>query len=250
MGTKQEIIINPQYASYSSFVYAIPERFEKEGDTIYKARNEIKVFEVDGVKLNVKRFKVPNIFNRFIYTYIRSSKAERSFRYAEKLLKAGIYTPPPVATIHQYKNGLLALSYLITLQVDYDQNMYQFGKIPLDEKKDIIVHFAQYTAELHAKEVYHNDYSPGNILFRQSADGVDFCLVDINRMRFGPVSLKKGCANFARMWGKEDLFILLAREYAKARNVDEELCRHWILYYRSRFWKRFANKHGMPFEYE
>ena len=48
-------VINPAYGRFEDFVRRVPRIFSEEGKTIYKARNEIKVFEVDGVELNDKR---------------------------------------------------------------------------------------------------------------------------------------------------------------------------------------------------
>ena len=52
-------VINPAYRRFEDFVRRVPRIFSEEGKTIYKARNKIKVFEVDGVELNVKRYRVP-----------------------------------------------------------------------------------------------------------------------------------------------------------------------------------------------
>lgn len=46
-------------------------------------------------------------------------------------------------------------------------------------------------AELHEAEVYHADFSPGNVLYDRTEEGVRFSLIDINRMYFGPVSLNE-----------------------------------------------------------
>lgn len=245
---KKTIIIHPEYTFLKPYIDSIHEEFERGGETIYKDRNEIKIFHWEGIPINVKRFKVPIIINRFAYTYIRPSKAKRSYEYAGILVKKGISTPQPVATIHTYRNGLLHYSYFISLQVDYDQTMYQFGHIPVAGKEHILKAFARFTAALHEKEIYHQDYSPGNILFHETPEGADFCLVDINRIQFGAVSLKKGCANFARLWGKEDFFRLIGIEYARQRKAEEELCIKLILLYRKRFWKKFAMKREIPFK--
>lgn len=62
-------IINPAYGRFEDFVRRVPRIFSEEGKTIYKARNEIKVFEVDGVELNVKRYRIPLLINRVIYRF-------------------------------------------------------------------------------------------------------------------------------------------------------------------------------------
>ena len=103
-------------------------------------------------------------------------------------------------------------------------------------------------AKLHEAEVYHADFSPGNVLYDRTEEGVKFSLIDINRMHFGPVSLKRGCANFSRLWGREAAFRLMAETYAESRHFDKAECLRWILYYRNRFWKRYALKHEIEFE--
>ena len=72
--------------------------------------------------------------------------------------------------------------------------------------------FAEFTARLHEAGILHLDYSPGNILYDKIGEEYHFSLVDINRMHFGEVDIKKGCANFAPfMGGRRPFFILLGK---------------------------------------
>jgi tRNA A-37 threonylcarbamoyl transferase component Bud32 len=231
-------------------VQSVPLVFGKEGRSIHKQRNEIKVFDVNGVPVNVKQYKVPHFPNRVVYTFFRPPKAERAYRYALKLLSLGIKTPEPIAYILTKKNGLLHVSYYVSEQVAYGHTMYELGRGGISGREPILKAFAEYTAGLHESGIYHRDYSPGNILFQYENGETRFCLIDINRMRFGRVSVKKGCANFARLWGQEPMFRLLAQHYAAARRADPEKCIRWIMYYHARFWKVWARKHGMPFDRE
>ncbi len=244
-----KIVVNPRYDKYASFVKHIHQNFDKEGTTIHAGRNIIKVFAVQYMELNVKQYKIPNLFNRLIYTFFRPPKASRAYHYALKLLDKGFNTPEPVGYVELKKGGLLHYSYFISLQCSYTRNMYEFGDGLLDDpRKDIIRSFANYTALLHKAEVYHKDYSPGNILFKEIPGGAEFSLIDINRMEFAPVSIEKGCANFARLWGKEDMFRLIASEYAQQRKADKVQCTNWVLYYRNKFWEKFKRKREIPFE--
>ena len=231
------VVIHPDYAFCADFIDRLPDIFHTEGETIYKSRNEIKVFEMNGIKINVKQYKTPIFINRIVYTFFRATKAYRAYTYAFKLLSKGIETPHPIAYILFKKTGLIHHCYLISLQSPYPRNMYEFGKGSLSGREFIIRCLAQYTATLHESGIYHKDFSPGNILFQQTENEVNFSLVDINRMQFGPVSIKKGCANFARLWGSKEMFRLLAREYAVARHADMDDCIRWVFYYRKRFWK-------------
>ncbi|MDR0348556.1 MAG: tyrosine protein kinase [Tannerella sp.] len=244
-----KIILNPEEKSFEAFIRSIPEVFEQAGKTIHKGRNEIKVFNVNGTSLNVKRFKVPHFINRIAYTFFRPTKTERSYRYALVLREKGINTPEPVACILIKKNGLIHDSYFISRQVDHRHTMYEFGKGGISGREHIIKAFAAFTADLHEKGVYHKDYSPGNILFDGHNEQVDFCLVDINRMQFGAVTVAKGCANFARLWGQEDMFLLLAEAYAAVRNASAAECRRRILYSRNKFWKHDVEKQQVPFDF-
>lgn len=245
-----QISFNPDYRHLETFVNALCTRFDREGETIHKGRNEIKVFDCDGQPINVKRFRIPHLANRVIYTFFRKPKAERSFVHALKLRQAGVGTPDPVAFILEYKGGLLHYSYFVSLQITGYDTMYGIGKTPFEANEKTLAAFARFTAEIHEKGIYHKDYSPGNILRKDIEGGTDFRLVDINRMVFGNVTVRKGCANFARLWGKEDVFRCIAREYAAARKADVRQCTRWVLYFRNKFWKRYALKRAIPFDYE
>lgn len=89
------------------------------------------------------------------------------------------------------------------MQSPYQRNFYEFGNADVERCKDLIIAFAQYTANLHQAGIMHRDYSPGNILFDQIDGEYHFMLVDINRMTFGEISVDMGCANFARLWGQK-----------------------------------------------
>lgn len=244
---KVTIIINPAYEYLRGFIESLPVRFENEGETIYASRNIIKVMSADGLELNVKRYGIPAFFNRIIYSLFRTPKGKRAYIYPQRLLSKGFETPTPVAYIEQKVGGVIGHSYFISLQVPYRRKFYEFGDADVNTCRDIVIAFARYTAALHEAGIMHKDYSPGNILFDE-LDGVwHFSLVDINRMYFGEVSVKKGCANFARLWGQKAFFTLLAQEYAIARGADREQCVEWVLAYRKRFWKAFQRRHSFGF---
>ena len=248
MLSDKKIVINPDYVCYTDFINRLPDIFHTEGETIYKSRNEIKVFEVNGVKINVKQYKTPVWINRIFYTFFRPTKAWRAYTYALKLLAKEINTPPPVACMIFKKAGLIHQCYFVSLQSPYTRNMYEFGTGMLSDRAPVIRHLARYAAKLHDAGIYHRDFSPGNILFQQTEHEVNFLLVDINRMQFGPVSIEKGCANFARLWGSKEMFTLIAKEYATARHADVDDCIRWVFDYRKRFWDRYARKRKIPFE--
>lgn len=244
MALKTIIKINPQYASYRKEIEGIPQVFESSGEYVYGGkRNLIKRLQVAGLDLNVKRYKVPSLFNKIVYTFFRKPKGKRAFIYPQRLLDAGIETPQPVAYIEERKHGLIHNSYFISLQSAYRYNFYQFGNARAEDCVGVIRAFVRFTARVHEAGILHHDYSPGNILFDKIDGTYHFCLVDINRMSFGQVDIKKGCANFARLWGQPAFFGLLAREYAKARGADEDYCLRTVMRYRNKFWKGYERRH-------
>lgn len=234
--------INPNYKHLTTFIHDIPNVFEDSGEVIYTGRNLIKVFDVDGLKINVKRYAIPILLNRFAYTFIRTPKGVRAYEYPSILLAKGINTPEPIAYIEERTFGMIRYSYFISVQSSYKSYLYEIGNLEVEEIRDLTRALALFTSHMHKNGVYHKDYSPGNILCGQKDGKVDFTLVDINRMEFGPVSLEKGCANFARLWGQPSFFRYLAEVYAIDQNADVNFCTERIFYYRTKFWKSFSKR--------
>ena len=234
-----QIVVSPTYEHLRSWIETIPQSFSTMGEVIYDARNQIRVAETpDGTVVNIKRYHTPAFANRVIYSYFRKPKAERAYRNALILKTEGINTPTPVGYI-LCGNHLLAESFLITLQSPLKRNFYEFRHHPLEGYEDIIHRCGLLTVEMHKKEVLHLDYSPGNILFDVLPNGeVTFALVDINRMRIGhPISQKEACKSFRRLWGEQNFFELLGKEYSTARGWDEQQTREQIIHYWKQFWR-------------
>lgn len=238
-----KIILNPTYESLRSFLEELPTNFEKTGEVIYDGRNIVKIIAAPGLDINVKSFKIPNIINQLVYGNFRESKAKRSFEYANILIEKGINTPDPIAYIEEKRGILYNRSYYISVQEQFDGLMREFKWGELKGREELLKQFARFTASMHEKGILHIDYSPGNILYKKQGEEYSFYLVDLNRMYFGTVSMKQGCANFCRLWGNREMLTYIAREYAKARNYDEEQCIALVLHYHNKFWKSFTKKH-------
>lgn len=216
--------INTKYKSIENFIKSIPDIFEKEGDTIYKGRNVVKIFEHEGVLFNVKRFKVPNMINRLAYKYFRKSKAERSFLYANRLLELGINTPDPVAYF-EYSNVLgLKFSYYVSLHYEYDFTFRELIREEINNCKDILLQFTEFTHKLHANGVYFIDHSPGNTLIKKVDGKYIFSLVDLNRTKFfnKELDLELGIKNFYRLGSTKEMVEVMAEQYAILRDADKE----------------------------
>ena len=78
--------INDKYFSFQEKINLCIKNFDHEGKLIRDSRNTVKVFKVDDLYINIKRFKRPNFINQLVYSFFRSTKARRSFFYANKLL--------------------------------------------------------------------------------------------------------------------------------------------------------------------
>ena len=234
------LVVNPKYEHLREWIAQLPETFSCQGEVLYDARNQVRlVTGADGSRICVKRFHAPRFINRLVYSCFRTPKAVRAYTNAVRLSEYGINTPEPIAYILITSGGLLRESYLVCRYSALTRNFYEFRHHPLEGYEPIVKAFAQFTARMHEQGVLHKDYSPGNILFDIDENGqVQFEVVDINRMRFDhTVGLDRACREFSRLWGKEDFFTLLAREYAHARGYNEEKCIRLTLKYWKRFWR-------------
>ncbi len=238
-----KIVVHPQYEYLRSWIETLPQQFEHQGEVIYNARNQIRVITLpDGLCINVKRFRKPALFNRIVYSFLRSPKAQRAYENAYILQSLGIDTPTAIGYV-LCGGKLLETSYLITLQSTLQHTFYDFRDGRIEGKEPLIRAFARWTAHMHRQGVLHRDYSPGNILYDYVDGHWQFEVVDINRLRFGKVTFRQGAEDFCRLWGKKDFFEVLAPAYAEARGIDPQQCLQWILAARKRFWQHRSHEH-------
>lgn len=214
---------NPIFESLKPSFEAIQTLFAQDDHSIHKARNELKIIDIQGTKTVVKSFKVPHLLNRIVYSYFRRSKAYKSYHNALRLQKLDISTPQPIALIEFFSSGLLADSYFISEYFEYDFTIRTPLLEPLEDREAIFTAFAAYTYELHQKGVWHLDYSPGNILIKRTEDGYQFSIVDINRMEFKTICPLDGCENFNKLWASNEELEIMGREYARLSGLDETL---------------------------
>ena len=229
----KKVVIHPDYPFYSDFIDCLPEVFHREGKTIYKARNEVKVFQQQGGEFVVKSFKIPHFINKIVYAHFHPSKAKRSYMHALLLLERAIETPHPVAYVEIRRNSLLYESYYVCEKNPFTREFREICHAPAtEEMASVLIDFAIFTASIHDKNVLHKDFTPGNILFGRKGNHYDFQLVDINRMAFGPVSMKMGCKHFRGLYITDTQFVLIARHYALARGFNPDDCEKLVLKYR------------------
>lgn len=213
----------PQYGYMQETFKNIRSIFSGDEHSIHKARNELKIITLDGIRTVVKSFKVPHFFNRIVYTFFRRSKAYKSYHNALRLQQLNISTPQPLALIEFFHSGLLSDSYFVAEYFEYDFTIRTPLLEPLADREAIFTAFAAYTYDLHQKGVWHLDYSPGNILIKRLDVGYQFSIVDINRMEFRAISPLEGCKNFNKLWASDKELEIMGREYARLSGLDEAL---------------------------
>jgi hypothetical protein len=218
-----KLLLNPKYENFKEALLNIQTIFKSSDESIHKARNELKIVELHGIKCVVKSFKVPHLINRIAYTHIREGKAKKSYTNALKLQALHVNTPEPIGIIEFFSSGLLSESYFISIYEPYDFTIREVFHHKVEDTQNILKEFAHFSYDIHQKGVWHVDYSLGNILITKQTNGYKFSLVDINRMQFKTIPSEEGLKNFNKFWAKDknDL-IIIAKEYARLASFDEE----------------------------
>ena len=213
MKATSQFVQTPDAPLPADFMQTLPGFFTGGGTIIHNARNQIRVFDVNGRKINVKKFCIPPIVNRILYSLgWRTPKAVSTYKNAQEILKRGFHTPAPYGYRIERKGGLLNFSYFVSEQQDNMRPIRDGGNDPA-----LITAVAEYTAALHAKGLFHRDYTPGNILYRVENGKYYFSLVDINRFRFfdGPTPRHLILRNLMQPFYGDERLKQFIREYQK-----------------------------------
>lgn len=201
-------------------------------------RNCVELVVVQGVELVVKRYKRPNLFNRFAYSFLRKSKARRAYEYAFRLLGLGVDTPTPVAYVEVRKKGLFADGYFFSLYMPYGlMNDAYTGVVPDSEKRLLTKEFMDFTLSLHEKKILPMDFNSSNIFyyFDEDAGKYRFALTDINRMRFGKTpSTSEVMHSFEQFGVSVEGLYKLAVYYCSRKGSDVEYSIFIFLFHRLR----------------
>ncbi len=235
-------VVHPDYDSLKAELQHALSRFSENENFVTKGeRNVIKKVTIAGVDFNIKKFKTPNLFQGLVYRFLRKSKAKRSFEYAEKLITFDINTPFPVAYAETFSGGLKQ-SFYISKHIVYDLDFRVLNHNPkFPNRAEILRQVAAFTFELHEKNVNFKDHSPGNTLIVDKGDGnYIFYLIDLNRMRFEPLSFEKRMHNFRRLWLSKTMINIMAAKYATlyGKSVEET---HALMTKHSRAFQRKVN---------
>lgn len=238
--------VNPGFKNVTDKVKSIFRNFDEKGtDFMVGERNKIKIFEADGIKINVKSFKIPNKINQFVYKYFRKSKARRSFEFAGILLQKGIGTPAPVAFEENFDFFGLQRSFYASLHQDYDLTFRELVEIKdFPDEENILRQFTRFSYKMHEAGIEFKDHSPGNTLIKKTGDGqYQFYLVDLNRMNFhDSMSTGLRMKNLSRLTPKKEMVRIMSDEYASVSGENPEKLFELLWDYTSKFQSKYHRK--------
>lgn len=218
-------LVNPKYKSISSFIHVIinPDYFDNQGEILFTGRNTIKRFCFGGINVVAKRYGHITVFNRFMYSTFRKSKAMRAYQYASQLRESGISTPEEIAIIETYKNGILQDCYFISAYSTYHSMAFLrdngFNRKSMYPLIDAMV---KWIVELHDKGIFHQDLNVSNILYKELANGeYDFQVIDNNRMKFSKnPSMNMRLKNLCHLSVNMELHNYILKQYAQRVQYD------------------------------
>lgn len=210
------------FKSHQETIEGFIENFDQSGKQFGKAnRNTIKLFDLGAQTINIKSFKVPNIFNQFVYKFLRKSKAQRSFEFANKLLNNQIGTPQPIAYFEFTTPFLFKKSFYVSEHLECDLTYRELTtNFDYPDYEAILRAFTRFTYKLHEKNIQFLDHSPGNTLIKKVDGHYEFYLVDLNRMKFKPMNFQTRIKNFSRLTIHKSMVEIMSDEYARCTDED------------------------------
>ena len=222
MSIKYEI--NPAFIHLESYIRDLPTMFDTVGQLIYDARNQVRILELDGLRMVAKRFKRPMLHQRIDYTFIRPSKARRAYTYGLRFLELGISTPQPIAYIETYGHGLYTDGYLVTAYCpDSDMRLLREES---DSHPELVTALMTFIVDMHCKGCLHGDTNLSNFLYhadKESPTGYALTTIDINRSHFIPQPTPHQClCSLMRLTHQRPLLTMLVEQYAVIRGWNTE----------------------------
>ncbi|MBT1701896.1 lipopolysaccharide kinase InaA family protein [Chryseosolibacter indicus] len=215
--------IDSEFTGLRSWILNLPETFNEMGTVMKDNRNILRKTKEAGQEIVVKDFKGMYFLNRLAYSLFAKSKAEKSFNHSAILNERGIATPQHIAWVNCYRWGILTRCYFISIfspAQTFIETINELKDSAPHLKEKLLRDFAGFAKKLHKSEIYHKDFSNGNVLVTKADDRFEFSLVDLNRIKFFPVNYVQGLKNFATLGlTQEDLYTII-EEYALLRNED------------------------------
>lgn len=236
-------VINPEYSTLEAeFQKAIKSQLPVD-KVFCNKRNTVELVTIAGRKMVVKRYRRQGLFNRFIYTFFRKSKARRAYEYALMLNEKGFHSPTPIAYFEESKSGLFSDGYFISEYISGPSVLdlfYGDSPLPFDSPKRALIaaKISDLTLRLHLGGIQPLDYNMSNILVENpgSDENMRFWLIDLNRMKVGKVpAVKQAMLSFFQLGTYYPDYAKLLEPYASARGWDVETCIYRIIRHRRAF---------------
>jgi hypothetical protein len=160
--------------------------------------------------LYVKRYNV-HAWRIALGSIGRASPARRAFVAAGVLTALGFGVPEVVAAVEDRRLGMLRRSFFLTREVagalTADRYWAALAGAPAAERRRFARCLGDLFRRLHAAGVYHNDLKDVNVLVRSGAEGPDFVLLDLERVRVGAATGRrrrtKNLVQLERTLGRE-----------------------------------------------
>ena len=218
---KYKIHISSRYEHMRPLIESIAKNgVPEDTEIIYQGRNTVYRMLTDNRPIIIKSFKLPGCINSYVYTTLRKSKAERSYLNSKKLQQLGFRPPAIIAYAEVRRGHKLLNSYYISEEIA-GGNMRDWEN---NTDADQLLHgLAQEMFKLYRAQVWHKDFSPGNVIYTGSAEsGYRYYYIDVNRMKFNVSSRKKLMSMFRSMHDSFEETARLARYYAQVSGEPED----------------------------
>tara|TARA_R110000868_G_scaffold1389_6_gene10702 strand:- start:3251 stop:4009 length:759 start_codon:yes stop_codon:yes gene_type:complete len=218
----KKAVIQDGFINYKASIDGFINDFETKGIPFgNQDRNSLKLFQLNDLTLNIKSFRIPNIINQIAYRFFRKSKAQRSFEYANKLIKLDVGTPQPIAFYEFKTSFLFKKSFYVSEHLNCDLTYRELTtNFDYPDFENILRAFTRFTFKLHEKNIQFLDHSPGNTLIKKVGNEYKFYLVDLNRMEFKSMDFETRIKNFSRLTIHKSMVEVMSDEYAKCSGED------------------------------
>ncbi len=160
----------------------------------------------------------------------QASKASKAWRGALALKKSGLGTAAPIAYLEGRKRGFVERCFFFAERIEgAGEIRLLFRSLPPGEMELLLSSLGRYLSLCHERGILHRDLSDGNVLVRKdSAGGVNFYLLDTNRVRLRrKIGRFLGLKNLIRLGIPAPLQRFFLEAYFRPRQLEKK---DWLWY--------------------
>lgn len=213
-----KVVVNPKYKHLEGFLVKALSHSYKAENVYRNFRNTVEDVTVDGLHMVVKIFKKPTEFNRVVYSFLRPTKAKRSYEYSLRLISLGVDVPEPVGYVEKKKGLFFHTGCYVCVYTDFKPVTDFLGKDVNDpQTKAFIDAFADYAASFHSQGLIHNDFNIDNILYKVVDGKYRFQLIDLNRVQFHNRSLMRCAKDISNIHFAPEMMQAIIERYCACR---------------------------------